>query len=120
MATTTRRWIARALLLIRPIFIGVTRIRERSLRFMESQLHDAGSSVSTPMEIDMSTTKRSFYEGVGYGVVAGIVFAIAEVIGALAMGMPPLMPVRMFASIAMGESAMMSENLGAVIPLSGQ
>jgi hypothetical protein len=40
------------------------------------------------------------------GLVAGIVFAMMEVAGAAMMGNPPLMPIRMFASVVLGRSAL--------------
>ncbi len=54
----------------------------------------------------MSTAGRSAKQGIGFGIVAGIVFAAMEVIGAAAMGMPLEMPFRMFASIVLGQGAM--------------
>lgn len=44
--------------------------------------------------------------GVGLGILAGILFALAEVLVAALMGNPPLMPIRMFASVVMGPSAL--------------
>ena len=63
----------------------------------------------------VSTTKRSFYEGVGFGVIAGVIFAVMEIIAAAAMGMPLLMPLRMFASVLLGQDAMMTANLSSVV-----
>ena len=65
----------------------------------------------------MSTTRRSLSEGIGLGIVAGVIFAIAEVIAAMAMGMSAIAPFRMFASIVWGPGAMASESLGAVVLL---
>lgn len=52
------------------------------------------------------STKRTVGEGIGFGILAGIVFAMMEMVGAAIMGNPPLMPFRMFASLAMGAEAL--------------
>ncbi len=49
--------------------------------------------------------KRGIKEGIGFGLVAGMIFGVMEVVGAAVMGNPPLMPVRMFASIVLGMQA---------------
>jgi uncharacterized membrane protein YagU involved in acid resistance len=49
---------------------------------------------------------RSVGEGVTAGLIAGVIFAMMEVIGAAMMGKPPLMPFRMFASVVLGKGAM--------------
>lgn len=51
-------------------------------------------------------TRRSVKEGIGFGLLAGIIFAVAEVIAAVAMGMPALEPFRMFASVLFGAGAL--------------
>src|SRR5512138_2452571 len=53
-----------------------------------------------------SENRRSLRSGIVAGLVAGVVFAMMEVAGAAMMGNPPLMPVRMFASVVLGESAL--------------
>lgn len=50
--------------------------------------------------------RRSVGEGITAGIIAGIVFAMMEIAAAALMGNPPLMPVRMFASVVMGQGAM--------------
>jgi hypothetical protein len=50
--------------------------------------------------------RRSVGEGVTAGLIACVIFAMMEVIGAAMMGNPALMPVRMFASVVLGKSAM--------------
>jgi hypothetical protein len=67
----------------------------------------------------MPTTKRSFYEGVGYGIVAGVIFAAMEIVAAVAMGMPAAMPMRMFASVVWGGTAMSTASFGTVIFVGG-
>lgn len=59
--------------------------------------------------------KRSAKEGLAFGIAAGVIFAVAEIIAAGMMGNPPLMPVRMFSSVVLGQSGMQSPNLGMVI-----
>jgi hypothetical protein len=53
-----------------------------------------------------SATKRGVKEGIGFGIVAGVIFALMETVAAAGMGDPPLMPFRMFASIVLGEAAL--------------
>lgn len=61
------------------------------------------------------STRRGIKEGVGFGLVAGAIFAIMEMIGAALMGDPPLMPVRMFASTVLGEQALTETPLGTAV-----
>ncbi len=51
-------------------------------------------------------TRRSVKTGIGFGLIAGIIFAVGEVVLALAMGMPALEPFRMFASVVFGAGAL--------------
>jgi len=51
-------------------------------------------------------TRRGVKEGIGFGIIAGIIFAVMEVIGATLMGDHPLMPFRMFASVGLGQAAL--------------
>jgi hypothetical protein len=53
-----------------------------------------------------SENRRSVGEGITAGLIAGFIFAMAEIAGAAVMGDPPLMPVRMFASVVLGQGAM--------------
>lgn len=62
-----------------------------------------------------TTTKAGAREGLGLGVLAGVLFAIMEVVGAAIMGNPPLMPLRMFASVVLGEGALESASLGTAV-----
>ncbi len=50
--------------------------------------------------------RRSVGEGVAAGLIAGVIFAMMEIVGAAMMGNPALMPIRMFASVVLGKSAM--------------
>jgi hypothetical protein len=52
------------------------------------------------------TTRRSVKEGIGFGIIAGLFFALMEILGAAMMGNPPLMPLRMFASVVLGSHAL--------------
>ena len=54
----------------------------------------------------MSDVTRSIKEGVGFGLIAGAVFAAAETVVAIATGSPALMPFRMFASVLLGADAL--------------
>jgi hypothetical protein len=53
-----------------------------------------------------SGNRRSIGEGITAGLIAGVIFAMMEIAGAAMMGNPPLMPVRMFASVVLGQGAM--------------
>jgi uncharacterized membrane protein YagU involved in acid resistance len=57
-------------------------------------------------EIMASENRRSVGEGVTAGTIAGVIFAMMEIIGAATMGTPALMPIRMFASVVLGKGAM--------------
>jgi hypothetical protein len=59
--------------------------------------------------------KRSAKEGYAFGIVAGIVFALAEIITAGITANPPLLPFRMFASVVMGEEAIGFTPLGTAV-----
>ncbi|MEW5853375.1 MAG: hypothetical protein AB2A00_31655 [Myxococcota bacterium] len=56
--------------------------------------------------------KKTLVEGIGLGVAAGILFAIAEVIVASVMGDPPLKPFRMFSSILLGRDGLEDAPIG--------
>jgi hypothetical protein len=51
-------------------------------------------------------SRRSVGEGITAGLIAGVIFAMMEIVGAVLMGDPALMPVRMFASVVLGQGAM--------------
>ncbi len=53
-----------------------------------------------------SENRRSVGAGITAGLIAGAIFAMMEIVGAAMMGNPALMPVRMFASVVLGQSAM--------------
>ncbi|HEY3359099.1 MAG TPA: hypothetical protein VGQ83_37970 [Polyangia bacterium] len=57
------------------------------------------------MRSALSSTTR---EGAVWGVLAGAVFGLAEVVGAAAMGQSPLLPPRMAASLVLGGIALFS------------
>jgi hypothetical protein len=67
----------------------------------------------------MTTTTRGVKEGIGFGIIAGILFAIAEVFAAVGMGEPAAMPFRMFASIVLGQAALMEVSAGAAFAIGG-
>lgn len=51
-------------------------------------------------------TRRSVKEGIGFGLLAGVIFAVVQIIAAVAMGMSALEPMRMFASVLFGAAAL--------------
>ncbi|MDP2270452.1 MAG: hypothetical protein Q8N23_24285 [Archangium sp.] len=59
--------------------------------------------------------KRGAKEGVGFGLIAGAIFVVMEVVGAAMMGQPALMPIRMFASTVLGQAALMESSAAAVL-----
>jgi hypothetical protein len=64
---------------------------------------------------DPNPQRRGLKEGLLYGLVAGAIFAVAEIAAAAMMGDPALMPIRMFASILLGEAALAEVTLGAAV-----
>jgi hypothetical protein len=60
-------------------------------------------------------TRRSAKEGLEFGILAGIIFAIAEMAGAAVQGHPPLMPLKMFASVVLGKAALEPSAGGPVL-----
>lgn len=61
----------------------------------------------------MRRANRIWGPGIATGVGAGVVFAIVEVIAAVAMGMSPLTPFRMFASVVLGRAALETTAVGS-------
>jgi hypothetical protein len=62
-------------------------------------------------------SRRGMGRGALYGVLAGAIFLGVELIAAALMGNPVLMPIRMFASLLLGQSAMQAAPLGMVLGL---
>ncbi len=58
---------------------------------------------------------RTVKEGVGLGIVAGVIFGIVEMVGASMMEQPALMPIRMFASTLLGRAALEATPLGTAV-----
>lgn len=56
--------------------------------------------------------RRSAANGAGCGLLAGVVFGVMEILGAAVTGMPPLQPLRMFASVLLGEDALRATPMG--------
>lgn len=52
------------------------------------------------------TTKRGAREGIVFGLVAGLILGVAEIIAASAAGLRPLLPLRMASSIFIGQEAL--------------
>jgi len=65
----------------------------------------------------MSDVSRSIKSGVGSGLIAGVVFAIAQVIATVAMGEPAIVAFRRYASILLGPPALASLPAGTVISI---
>ena len=59
--------------------------------------------------------RRGVREGIGFGLVAGVMFAIVEILITGLMGGAPLMPLRLFASILMGQDALYATTTGTVV-----
>ena len=58
---------------------------------------------------------RALKEGVGFGVIAGILFAIASMIVAAAGGQPAAEPLRNAASVVLGSDALVSMSGGTLL-----
>jgi hypothetical protein len=54
------------------------------------------------------------WAAIGFGLVAGLIFALAEVVLSVLMGGPPLQPFRVFASVVMGQAAFVPVSVGSV------
>lgn len=59
--------------------------------------------------------KRIVLSGLGYGVVAGVIFGAMEMVGAALMGDPMVMPLKMFASVVAGKDALMAGGAGILL-----
>ena len=59
--------------------------------------------------------KRGLKEGIEFGLIAGVIFGLVEILVSAMMGNPPLQPIRMFASVVLGETALQSTELGSVV-----
>ncbi|MFL5347505.1 MAG: hypothetical protein ACJ8AT_22190 [Hyalangium sp.] len=62
-----------------------------------------------------SRTPWSAWNGLGFGLVAGVVFALAECVASLAGGQGVLTPVRFAASVLLGASALADQPLGLTV-----
>ncbi|HYI02553.1 hypothetical protein [Hyalangium sp.] len=62
-----------------------------------------------------SRTPWAAWNGLGFGLVAGVVFALAECIASLVSGQGVLVPVRYAASVLLGVSALTEGPLGLVV-----
>ena len=59
----------------------------------------------------MHDAKRTGMEGTALGLIAGIVFGVTQIIAAAASGESVLLPLRMFASVALGPDALETTSL---------
>lgn len=59
--------------------------------------------------------RRGAREGIAFGLIAGILFAAAEIVASVLHGGSPLMPIRMFASILAGSAALNTGLLGTTV-----
>jgi hypothetical protein len=62
-------------------------------------------------------TRRSLKEGAQFGLVAGIIFGVVQILGSLIGGFGAIMPFRMAAGIVLGQATMETASPGAVIAL---
>ena len=62
-----------------------------------------------------SRTPWSAWNGLGFGLVAGVVFAIAECVASLAGGQGVLTPVRFAASVLLGAPGLADQPLGLTV-----
>ncbi|HWZ87561.1 MAG TPA: hypothetical protein VNW92_01890 [Polyangiaceae bacterium] len=61
------------------------------------------------------STRRGVKEGLEFGLIAGLIFALAEIVAAALMGDPPLSALRLFASVLLGHAALETAALGRVV-----
>lgn len=61
------------------------------------------------------SNRRSVGEGVPFGLLAGVIFGIMEIVASMLMGNPPLMPLRLFASVLLGPEAITVASLGTAV-----
>jgi hypothetical protein len=59
--------------------------------------------------------RRGIKEGISFGIVAGIVFAVVQMLAAGAFGEVGLMPLRLFASVVLGERAVTTTEVGMTV-----
>lgn len=62
----------------------------------------------------MTPSRSLVARGACAGLVGGLVFGVMEIVAAAAMDQPPVMPVRMFASVLLGRDALTTSSLGAI------
>lgn len=62
-----------------------------------------------------NAARRGLKQGFWFGIAAGIIFGIMEMIGAALMGDPLLMPLRMFASVVLGQAALSTTPLSTAV-----
>lgn len=78
------------------------------------------STVTTQTSKNKTTTRhtaRSVKEGIGYGLIAGVIFALMEVIASTIMGNPAITPFRLFASVLVGSEALTEMEAGNALLL---
>lgn len=56
----------------------------------------------------MSDVTRSMKEGIGFGLIAGVAFLLAQVIGTVIVGDPAIVVFRRFASLLLGPRALVT------------
>jgi hypothetical protein len=62
-----------------------------------------------------ATAKRGALEGIGFGLIAGVIMAIAMVIGFAAVGEPPINVFRLISSLVLGQQALTNTTPGDAI-----
>lgn len=64
--------------------------------------------------LELNTTRRSASEGLAFGIFAGSIFLLVQVLGAIALGLSPVVPLRMATSLLFGADALEPSIIGAV------
>lgn len=62
-----------------------------------------------------ASAKRGALEGIGFGLIAGAVMAIAMIVAFPAIGEPPINVFRLIASLVLGQDALTTSSVGDVI-----
>lgn len=67
--------------------------------------------------LHLEETRQSAIRGVRIGVACGFIFGVAATVGAVLVGYGPLLPLRLGASIILGQGALTSSSVGGVLLL---
>ena len=64
-----------------------------------------------------ASAKRGALEGIGFGLIAGVIMAIAMVVGFAAVGEPPINVFRLISSLVLGQEALTRTSVGNAIAI---